>query len=214
MQNKNLLSYQKEYIQSSHPASDKKWKIVQVAAQQFIKSGVDKTTLKDIAEASGIVVGTLYFHYKSKDEIINDFVHSTVYASKKFFMESDLATKSLDTREALRKAIKRYFAYIHEAQDLILFWQRETKNLKPEIRKELLDGDSIIVDTFAKILERGIVERVFKPMDSKLVSNSIVVLLEMWAYRRWTLRNYNSPAKFINKQVKFILDSITKEIKN
>lgn len=44
-------------------------KLIEVARQLFIKSGVESTTMNDIAIAAGKVRRTLYTHFKSKDDI-------------------------------------------------------------------------------------------------------------------------------------------------
>lgn len=44
-------------------------KLIEVARQLFIKSGVEATTMNDIAVAAGKVRRTLYTHFKSKEDI-------------------------------------------------------------------------------------------------------------------------------------------------
>lgn len=44
--------------------------ILNCALTQFAKFGFAKTTIQDIAKASGVASGTIYLYYKSKDEIL------------------------------------------------------------------------------------------------------------------------------------------------
>lgn len=47
-------------------------KIIAVAINQMTENGVTRTSLNRIAEACGISKGTLYYYYKTKDDLILD----------------------------------------------------------------------------------------------------------------------------------------------
>ncbi len=50
--------------------------IITEAAKQFVKQGFDGTSMRDIAAASGIMAGSLYYHFASKEELFVA-VHAT-----------------------------------------------------------------------------------------------------------------------------------------
>lgn len=50
--------------------------IVESAAKQFAKSGYDATTMRDIASLTGILPGSMYYHFSSKEELFAA-VHET-----------------------------------------------------------------------------------------------------------------------------------------
>jgi len=49
-------------------------KILETALSLFRSRGFDKVTIDDICEATGIVKSTFYYHYKSKEQLIGDYV--------------------------------------------------------------------------------------------------------------------------------------------
>ncbi len=53
-------------------------KLIEVARQLFIKSGVESTTMNDIAIAAGKVRRTLYTHFKSKEDVYWAVVESEI----------------------------------------------------------------------------------------------------------------------------------------
>jgi AcrR family transcriptional regulator len=65
-----LEGYYSEDVPVGLFGSEKKWEITKAAAALFIKKGTVNTGVREIAEASGITVGTLYHYFKSKEEII------------------------------------------------------------------------------------------------------------------------------------------------
>jgi TetR/AcrR family transcriptional regulator, cholesterol catabolism regulator len=198
-----------EKLSPFHPYGEKKWEIVQAAARLFIQKGSINTGVRDIAEASGITVGTLYHYFKSKDDIIAAFMDFAVYGTENFLKAATEVLDKMGPREALRLAMQRYFEYVDEAQNVVLFWHQETRNLIPELRKRLLDNELVLISLFEHIIERGRKNGVFgRVVDAKLAAHNIIVLADMWAFRRWDLGKHYASKQFIDKQVDFILRSL------
>lgn len=55
-------------------AEDRKLEIMAVASGLFAAKGYDHTSISDILEKVGIAKGTLYYHYKSKEEILDGLI--------------------------------------------------------------------------------------------------------------------------------------------
>src|SRR5829696_3533548 len=53
--------------------SDTREKIQDVALELFGEQGYDKTSLREIAERLGVTKAALYYHFKSKEEIVESF---------------------------------------------------------------------------------------------------------------------------------------------
>jgi AcrR family transcriptional regulator len=49
-----------------------KEKIIQAAQRLIAKQGVEKTSMRNIAEEAGITTGAIYYYYKSKEELLYD----------------------------------------------------------------------------------------------------------------------------------------------
>ncbi len=69
------LSRKKECIVSNRKeAEERKKNILDIAEELFIAKGYDRTTTTDILERAGIARGTLYYHFKSKEEILDALI--------------------------------------------------------------------------------------------------------------------------------------------
>ena len=52
--------------------------IVVISAKLFKEKGYEKTSVQDIIDAIGMSKGAIYHHFKSKEEILNAVIASTV----------------------------------------------------------------------------------------------------------------------------------------
>lgn len=66
----------------------KRDQIFSAALTLFIENGFDKTPTSAISKAAGVATGTLFHHFKTKEDLIND-----LYLEIKFAMLEHLATK-------------------------------------------------------------------------------------------------------------------------
>ncbi len=201
-------NYQEIVERVGQQAGQKKWEIVKAAAGLFIRKGILNTGVWDIAEASGITVGTLYHYFKSKDDIITAFLDYAVIATTEFVrMTADVLAK-LKPEEAMKRALRLYMEYTNEAQSIVLFWHQETRNLPPDQRKRLMENDIVLASLFEKLIELGRRQGIYKIEDAALAAHSIIVLSDMWAFRRWWLGRRYTAEQYIAKQTEFILHGL------
>ena len=200
-----LAAFQDGSVPEGYFGNEKKWEIVKAAAALFIKRGTVNTGVREIAEAGGITVGTLYHYFKSKDDIISAFLDSAVQGTNDFVRETTRVLVKMQPEEALRRAIRLYIDYVDEAQNIVLFWHQETRNLPPGQRDRLLENEMVLASLFEKLVERGRKTGIFTIEDPALAAHSIIVLGDMWAFRRWWLGRRYTSGQYIQKQVDFIL---------
>ena len=55
-------------------ATERRNEILDVAEELFVTKGYDKTSTNDILDRVGIARGTLYYHFKSKEDILNAMI--------------------------------------------------------------------------------------------------------------------------------------------
>ncbi len=201
-------SYQEIVDKVGQQAGQKRWEIVKAAAGLFIRKGTLNTGVRDIAEASGITVGTLYHYFKSKDDIITAFLDYAVIATNEFVKMTTEVLAKLKPEEGMKRALRLYMEYTNEAQSIVLFWHQETRNLPPDQRKRLMDNDMVLASLFEKLIELGRQKGIYKIEDAALAAHSIIVLSDMWAFRRWWLGRRYTAEQYIDRQTEFILHGL------
>jgi len=110
--------------------------------------------------------------------------------------------------EALSAAIDDLITLIDMTQDFTVFWYQESKNLKPEELNKLLKYEGENINLLKRILQWGCDKGDFLIGDINLAAHDIMVLCDMWAFRRWALRKNYSLEQFKQEQKKIIF-SIT-----
>lgn len=66
-----------------------------IALKLFKEEGYDKISVNEICKACGITKTTFYYHFKSKDELLNHF-YRTQYDNPKGLLEAITLQKSID----------------------------------------------------------------------------------------------------------------------
>ena len=60
--------------ESSDVARSRREEILSIAARQFAERGVATTTVRDIGAAAGILSGSLYHHFESKEQMVAELL--------------------------------------------------------------------------------------------------------------------------------------------
>ena len=60
--------------ESSDVARSRREEILAIAAEQFAERGVASTTVRDIGSAAGILSGSLYHHFESKEQMVAELL--------------------------------------------------------------------------------------------------------------------------------------------
>ncbi|SCG76670.1 DNA-binding transcriptional regulator, AcrR family [Micromonospora siamensis] len=80
-------------------------RIQAVALELFTEQGYEKTSLREIAERLNVTKAALYYHFKSKDEIVSSFVEDRLRRMDELIEWARSQPATLDTRRIL---ISRY----------------------------------------------------------------------------------------------------------
>ena len=60
----------------SPPPATRRDELLELAAAMFAERGLRATTVRDIADAAGILSGSLYHHFSSKEEMVDEVLRS------------------------------------------------------------------------------------------------------------------------------------------
>ena len=145
--------------------------LVDVARQLFAKQGFDRTTMNDIAEASGKGRRTLYTYFKSKDEVYSAVINGELMRISSTFLA--VARKQLPPLEKLVELIYAHLSLMKEAVE-------RNGNLRAEFFRNIWQVERVRKkydkkehDIIAKTLEEGQQAGVFEIDDLMLITDII-----------------------------------------
>jgi len=192
-------------------STSKRREVMMAAARLLLKKGLHKTTMREIARESGIVVGTLYHYISSKDDLLTMIMDEELAAVHEFIRDSEKALTRLGPLKTLRVTINRYLHLIDVSQDLQVFWYQESGNMLPDQRRRLIEVEDKLAVMYSKILTAGCKSGDFQVKDPLLAAHDIIVLGDMWAFRRWFIGRHCTLDEFIRHQTDLILSGISSQ---
>ncbi|MFI6845954.1 TetR/AcrR family transcriptional regulator [Kitasatospora sp. NBC_00085] len=109
------------------PRSDTRARIIVVALELFSEQGYEQTSLREIADRLGVTKAALYYHFKTKDDIVHGIVESMAAP-----IDETLAWGAEQpwTPELRDELIRRFAAGMSERAPLLRFFHENQPALR------------------------------------------------------------------------------------
>lgn len=103
--------------------SDTKRRILDVARELFVEKGVQRTSLREIADRLGITKPALYYHFSSRDELVRSIVQPLIDEGEAFLTRLEAAA-TVPPRTLFEEYFD--FHYRHRGQIMLVFTELTT----------------------------------------------------------------------------------------
>lgn len=183
--------------------------IISAAVRLFIEKGFHKTTTREIASAAGLGIGTLYEYIATKEDVlflVCDQIHNDVEQKL-----NEAIIQGPTGLDALIQSVRSFIHVMDEMQDAVLLLYQESSSLPPDKVRHVLEREEQITHYFMEILTRGIQDGSihFQESNLHLMAHNIVVLGQMWTFRRWALSKRYTLQEYIEHQVAWIRECLS-----
>ncbi|MFC7387633.1 TetR/AcrR family transcriptional regulator [Sphaerisporangium rhizosphaerae] len=140
------------------PHTDTRARIQEIALQLFTEQGYEATSLREIAELLGVTKAALYYHFKTKDDIVASLAEDRQAAIERLVAWAKEQPRTIESR---RELIRRYAAEVYSGQHhaFMRFMERNQTALRghpkfDKMRNLMTTLSGVLWDEGAKVDER------------------------------------------------------------
>jgi AcrR family transcriptional regulator len=168
---------------TANPTQTRREELLQIAASLFATKGFKNTTVRDIADAAGILSGSLYHHFDSKESMVDEILSS--FQEELFGSYAEILASTDDPRAKLEAAVRVSFEAIDHHRDEVAIFQNEADYLGTFDRfAYLADRNQQSRDVWLALLGEGVSSGALRQdLDVELVYRFIRDTV--WVAVRW-----------------------------
>ena len=161
----------------THPSADKRSVILKATLELLASRGFHGFSVKQLAAHAGVATGTVYLHFKDRDDLIRQLYYEVVHeVARHMFV-------SLDTDAPLKaqyqQICRNYWQFCLANPDIISC-KAQFDHLPSDIRRAQQSESKDIVRPLFALFDRGRREALLKPLpDDVLVSLAITPFNEL-----------------------------------
>jgi AcrR family transcriptional regulator len=178
--------------------AERRAELLATAAEVFASQGYAATTVRKVADAAGILGGSLYYHFDSKESMADEIL--STFLDEMWAAYDRVLAAGLGARETLEALIVESFRSIDRHRPAVVIYQNESKHLAASERfRYLLDSQRRFEEMWTGLLDRGVDEGAFRPdLDRTLVYRFIRDTV--WVAANWYQHGGRLSAEEIAKQ--------------
>jgi AcrR family transcriptional regulator len=184
--------------------------LLELAATMFAARGMRATTVRDIADSAGILSGSLYHHFSSKEEMVDELLRG--FLDWLFDRYQEIVATEPNPLERLKGLFMASFEAIEQRHAQVVIYQDEAKHLSGQPRFSYVEErNKEQRKMWLHLLNQGIEEGYFRPdIDVDLVYRFIRDTT--WVSVRWYQPGGPLTAEQVGRQyLAIVLGGITKE---
>jgi AcrR family transcriptional regulator len=187
--------------------SERRDEILAIAAELFAERGFAATTVREIADAAGILSGSLYHHFDSKesmaDELVRELLDRVLAAYRRIVASNDDAERML--RDLVREAFSAIATERATVAVMVNEWNLFTQYPRFAYLRDIEEETERL---WVTVIERGMHAGAFRPgLDARMVYR--LLRDAIWVSVRWYRPNGRDTSEQIaDSYLAVLLDGI------
>ncbi|HZQ30826.1 MAG TPA: TetR family transcriptional regulator KstR2 [Mycobacterium sp.] len=184
--------------------------LLELAAAMFAERGLRATTVRDIADSAGILSGSLYHHFASKEEMVDEVLRG--FLDWLFARYEQIVEDEPNALERFKGLFMASFDAIEHRHAQVVIYQDEAKRLSSQPRFRYVDDlNRKQRQMWVGVLQQGIKDGYFRSdLDVDLVYRFIRDTT--WVSVRWYQPGGQLTAEQVGRQyLSIVLGGITAE---
>ncbi len=185
----------------------KQHQICRGAMKVFKTKGFHAASMREIAEACQISLGSLYDYIEKKDDIL--FLVHQHGLDQIYSRLQKWAGPHSDPHEQFINVLKELFRISIDLKDEVLFFYTETKHLEKQYLNEILHRDRELLVFLESLIKKCVDTGTFECQNPAVYANIISFLGVIIPMRGWDLFPKNSEEEVIDELIRFIDSALT-----
>ncbi|WP_128377733.1 TetR/AcrR family transcriptional regulator [Streptomyces cavernae] len=188
-------------------APTRRRELLDTAAEVFAEQGYNATTVRKIADHAGMLAGSLYYHFDSKESMLEEILRT--FLDELWDGYDTVLAAELGPRETLRALVTESFREIDRHRAAVAIYQKESRHLAAQQRFAFLtESQRKFEKTWLSTLERGVAAEVFRAdLDVRLTYR--FVRDTVWVAASWYRPGgQHSPEEIARQYLSMVLDGI------
>ncbi|MEU6392589.1 TetR/AcrR family transcriptional regulator [Streptomyces sp. NPDC046939] len=181
--------------------------LLETAAGVFAAQGYDATTVRRIADEAGLLAGSLYYHFDSKESMLEEILRT--FLDELWSGYDSVLDAGLGPRETLEALVTESFREIDRHRSAVAIYQREARQLAGQERFAFLaESQRRFEETWLTTLERGVTDGAFRAdLDLRLAYR--FVRDTVWVAASWYRPGgHHSPDEIARQYLTMVLDGL------
>ncbi|MET9760680.1 TetR/AcrR family transcriptional regulator [Streptomyces sp. NPDC006372] len=186
---------------------ERREELLAIAAQVFAAQGYNATTVRKIADAAGMLAGSLYYHFDSKESMLDEILSG--FLDELWARYDAVLSAGLGPRETLEALVTESFREIDRHLDAVAIYQKEAKHLGAQPHfAYLVESQQKFEKAWLGTLERGVSAKVFRAdLDVRLTYR--FVRDTVWVAASWYRPGgRHSPEEIARQYLSMVLEGI------
>jgi AcrR family transcriptional regulator len=182
--------------------------LLAIAARLFAEKGFKNTTVRDIADAAGILSGSLYHHFDSKESMVDEIL--STFQAALFGEYEEILASDEDARTKLERAVRVSFEAIDQHPHEVAIYQNEADYLGAFDRfGYLADRNTQSRQVWVTLIEEGVRTRVLRS-DLDVTLTYRFIRDTVWVAVRWYRPGRgHTHTEVADQYVRILLDGIS-----
>lgn len=181
--------------------------IIAAAAKLFKNKGYHATTIQDVADEVGMLKGSLYYHIKSKEELLylvtKEPIRELIERQKK------LVESSLLPQQKIVEFIRSHLRAFDENYPQMFVFLQEKASLSEPVQAEVAGNDFRYEMLLETILHEGVRRGLFRPeLDLKMMAFSILGMCN-WMFKWYSKDGRLTIDEITHNMAEIVLNGIT-----
>ncbi|RDL03599.1 TetR family transcriptional regulator [Streptomyces sp. HB202] len=114
------------------PTPERRRELLATAAEVFAAQGYNATTVRRVADEAGMLAGSLYYHFDSKESMLDEIL--STFLDELWQGYDEVLAAGLGPRETIEALVTESFREIDRHRPAVAIYQKESKHLATQPR--------------------------------------------------------------------------------